>query len=180
MITNGDVLEALQHGIDKRWAALARGVDIVAAPICKLCELFNYGSDIKERCFKCPLKLIGDCCLEDPQQDTSGEDGNSSWGTFKKLRTVESAEAMISQLKLCKSKFFNIGMDMLQEWQPYEGHLCKLDEITGKLFNFINKTYTQEQDARQKMLGLQYTTAETHDLAATISKFLIKEKLKEN
>jgi hypothetical protein len=35
-------------------------------------------------------------------------------------------------------------------------------------FQFLCKKYVQRADDRQKTLGLQYTTAETHDLAEVI------------
>lgn len=35
-------------------------------------------------------------------------------------------------------------------------------------FQFLCKKYVQHADDRQKTLGLQYTTAETHDLAEVI------------
>lgn len=40
------------------------------------------------------------------------------------------------------------------------------------IFDFLARTYAQRQDARQKDLGLQYTLAETHDLAREIAGFM--------
>lgn len=37
-----------------------------------------------------------------------------------------------------------------------------------RTFNWLCSKYVQQQDARQKEMGLQYTTAETHDLAEQI------------
>lgn len=40
------------------------------------------------------------------------------------------------------------------------------------IFNYLNRKYVQRSDERQKSMGLQYTTAETHDLAREIMKFV--------
>lgn len=40
------------------------------------------------------------------------------------------------------------------------------------LFNFLCRKYVQRADARQKAMGLQYTEAETHDLAREIARFI--------
>ena len=40
------------------------------------------------------------------------------------------------------------------------------------LFQFLNRKYTQSSDDRQKEMGLQYMTAETHDLATEIAQFI--------
>lgn len=37
-----------------------------------------------------------------------------------------------------------------------------------EVFAFLNRKYVQRADARQKEMGLQYTEAETHDLAKEI------------
>jgi hypothetical protein len=37
------------------------------------------------------------------------------------------------------------------------------------IFSWLLKKYVQQADERQRKLGLQYTTAETHDLAKQIS-----------
>lgn len=42
------------------------------------------------------------------------------------------------------------------------------------LFCFITQKYAQRADTRQKEMGLQYTTAETHDLARELAKFLME------
>lgn len=39
---------------------------------------------------------------------------------------------------------------------------------TNAVFEFLCRKYVQRQDARQKSMGLQYTEAETHDLADTL------------
>lgn len=39
------------------------------------------------------------------------------------------------------------------------------------IFNFLCRKYTQAADKRQQEIGLQYTTAETHDLSAELAKF---------
>lgn len=40
------------------------------------------------------------------------------------------------------------------------------------LFAFLNRRYVQRADARQKAMGLQYTTAEAHDLALELADFI--------
>lgn len=45
-------------------------------------------------------------------------------------------------------------------------------ELVEKLFDFLCRKYTQRSDARQQAMGLQYTTAETRDLAEEIARFL--------
>ena len=45
------------------------------------------------------------------------------------------------------------------------------EEFRRALFNYLVQKYAQRQDARHKALGLQYTEAETHDLADEITKF---------
>lgn len=43
------------------------------------------------------------------------------------------------------------------------------------LLAFLTKRYVQHADNRQRMMGLQYMTAETHDLARTIAAFLVSK-----
>ena len=45
-------------------------------------------------------------------------------------------------------------------------------ELEATLFAFLCRKYVQRNDARQGAMGLQYTTAETHDLAAQLARFL--------
>lgn len=40
------------------------------------------------------------------------------------------------------------------------------------VFAWLNRKYTQRADERQKAMGLQYTTAETHDLAREIVNYI--------
>jgi hypothetical protein len=40
-----------------------------------------------------------------------------------------------------------------------------------ELFAFLCRKYVQRADGRQKKMGLQYTEAETHDLAREIARF---------
>jgi hypothetical protein len=47
-------------------------------------------------------------------------------------------------------------------------------ELEETLFTFLNKKYVQVVDARQKSMGLQYTTAETHDLSKELARFIHK------
>lgn len=45
-------------------------------------------------------------------------------------------------------------------------------ELERDLFALLCKKYVQRSDERQTAMGLQYTTAETRDLARTIARFL--------
>lgn len=40
------------------------------------------------------------------------------------------------------------------------------------IFEFLEQKYIQRADARQKEMGLQYMTAETHDLSRELAKFM--------
>lgn len=42
------------------------------------------------------------------------------------------------------------------------------------VFDWLCKTYVQQSDQRQKAMGLQYTDAETHDLAAAFFKNFVQ------
>lgn len=44
--------------------------------------------------------------------------------------------------------------------------------LADQLFAFLCQKYVQQADERQKQMGLTYTTAETHDLASEIAKFI--------
>lgn len=50
------------------------------------------------------------------------------------------------------------------------------DRTEEEIFVFLCQKYVQRADARQKKMGLQYTEAGTHDLAAELAKFF-REKL---
>lgn len=50
-----------------------------------------------------------------------------------------------------------------------------LDGLEKMLFDFLCKKYVQNADARQAAMGLQYTHAETHDLAEEIAEFIREE-----
>lgn len=41
-----------------------------------------------------------------------------------------------------------------------------------RVFKYLCQKYVQRSDARQKEMGLQYTEAETHDLAKTIAEYI--------
>lgn len=45
------------------------------------------------------------------------------------------------------------------------------NELETALFQFLCRKYTQRSDARQLSMGLQYTQAETHDLAKELTRF---------
>lgn len=47
----------------------------------------------------------------------------------------------------------------------------KEGELVDALFAFLTTKYVQRSDARQREFGLQYTTAETHDLAIEVARF---------
>ncbi len=40
------------------------------------------------------------------------------------------------------------------------------------IFDWLTRTYVQHSDARQRAMGLQYTEAETHDLARGIAELI--------
>lgn len=44
--------------------------------------------------------------------------------------------------------------------------------IKDGIFEFLCRKYVQRADYRQKKLGLQYTSAETHDLAEELAKWI--------
>lgn len=46
------------------------------------------------------------------------------------------------------------------------------DVLEAELFAFLCQKYAQMADARQREMGLQYTAAETHDLAKTLASFV--------
>ena len=43
----------------------------------------------------------------------------------------------------------------------------------NEVFELLNRMYVQRADERQKEIGVQYTEAETHDLAKQVFKFCI-------
>ena len=45
-------------------------------------------------------------------------------------------------------------------------------ELVETVFDFLCRKYVQRADERQKSMGLQYTEAETHDLARQIATLL--------
>lgn len=47
-------------------------------------------------------------------------------------------------------------------------------ELEADLFTFLTRKYVQRADDRQKAMGLQYTEAETHDLAHEIAGFILR------
>lgn len=47
-----------------------------------------------------------------------------------------------------------------------------LKSLESELFAFLNRKYVQSQDERQRSMDLQYMTAETHDLAREIAKYM--------
>lgn len=49
-----------------------------------------------------------------------------------------------------------------------------LANLKEALFDFLCKKYIQRCDMRQKEMGLLYTTAETHDLAKELERFLLR------
>ena len=46
------------------------------------------------------------------------------------------------------------------------------DDLEAELFAFLTRKYVQRSDYRQTAMGLQYTEAETHDLAKEIARFV--------
>jgi hypothetical protein len=47
-------------------------------------------------------------------------------------------------------------------------------DIEAEVFAFLCQKYVQRADARQKSMGLQYTEAETHGLAADMAKLFVR------
>jgi hypothetical protein len=47
------------------------------------------------------------------------------------------------------------------------------EQVEKAIFNLLCQKYVQRADDRQKSMGLQYTEAETHDLAHTIYRSLV-------
>jgi hypothetical protein len=45
-------------------------------------------------------------------------------------------------------------------------------DLEHLLFEFLCRKYVQASNERQKASGLQYMTAETHDLAAEVARFI--------
>lgn len=50
--------------------------------------------------------------------------------------------------------------------------------LEEQIFAFFEAKYVQQQDDRQQEMGLQYTTAETHDLAKETAAFITKIQTK--
>jgi hypothetical protein len=48
-------------------------------------------------------------------------------------------------------------------------------DLEERIFAFLSRKYTQAADRRQREMGLQYTTAETHDLAKEMARFFAAE-----
>lgn len=48
----------------------------------------------------------------------------------------------------------------------------ELKPLEEALFHFLCRKYVQRSDERQRSMGLQYTTAETHDLAKEVARFV--------
>ncbi len=55
---------------------------------------------------------------------------------------------------------------------PSKVRTAKYAAIEADLFAFLQRKYSQSQDERQKAMDLTYTTAETHDLASEVARFL--------
>jgi hypothetical protein len=49
-------------------------------------------------------------------------------------------------------------------------------DLEMEVFSFLVRKYIQQADMRQKAMGLQYTTAETHDLAKEIARFILRRE----
>lgn len=45
-------------------------------------------------------------------------------------------------------------------------------KLEDQIFAYLTRIYVQQADDRQKRMGLQYTTAETHDLAKTMARYI--------
>lgn len=49
-------------------------------------------------------------------------------------------------------------------------------DLEGGLFDHLCRVYVQRADERQRSMGLQYTEAETHDLAKECAKFVLAQR----
>lgn len=45
-------------------------------------------------------------------------------------------------------------------------------DLEAAVFDFLSRKYMQREDARQRSMGLVYMTAETHDLARELARFI--------
>lgn len=52
------------------------------------------------------------------------------------------------------------------------------EALKALVFDLLIHTYVQQQDKRQREMGLQYTTAETHELADVIARLVLEVHLK--
>lgn len=50
--------------------------------------------------------------------------------------------------------------------------VLRLAQLEDELFQFLTRKYVQRSDARQRAMGLIYTTAETHDLSKEVARFI--------
>jgi hypothetical protein len=53
----------------------------------------------------------------------------------------------------------------------------RIATLEARLFKFLTRKYVQRADARQRAMGLQYTEAETHDLAGEIARFVVRDMI---
>lgn len=58
------------------------------------------------------------------------------------------------------------------EADAVENTIRRRERLAEDLFIFLSRKYVQTSDSRQRTMGLQYTTAETHDLAKEIANFV--------
>ena len=47
-----------------------------------------------------------------------------------------------------------------------------MTDLESAIFEFLCRKYVQRADDRQRAMGLQYTEAETHDLASEMARFI--------
>jgi hypothetical protein len=47
-----------------------------------------------------------------------------------------------------------------------------MTDFETAIFEFLTRKYVQQADERQRDMGLQYMTAETHDLASELARFV--------
>lgn len=70
-----------------------------------------------------------------------------------------------------KTAWPRLTLHRVPDAAPSEGH-GREDDLEAALFAFLCRKYVQHANYRQKAMGLQYTTAETHDLAVEVAGFI--------
>lgn len=87
----------------------------------------------------------------------------------------------IEMLPVCDGAWFKVS-DVVEHVDELNAEIESLKAqlayakgvpVQKDVFDFLCRMYVQRSDARQMEMGLQYTEAETHDLAKQIAKFCV-------